>query len=350
MKTDKRQGEVPIIIDNSDIIMIKEDAKKAAKAKAYHSPLSEHFEGNLPLFVNRWEEGFDLREHDHAYVEIVYVMAGEGYHYIGGRVERAGKGCLYVLPIGTSHILRPSDASGKNSLLVYNLCIRPDFVHDLREGLSRYGDCGDMLDMLDGAPGGCLALTDYGMKLGSLFEHMHEEFVRKEQGYEASMLATMLQLIVRLARMLRPDTSLASAKDDASKTARMSSILSHIHHHLDEPLTAEGLATASGISKRHFIRLFAQHTGMGFSDYLQHKRMEGACRQLLESDDKIAHIAANVGYRDVAHFRSVFRKIIGKTPREYRAQRIRRLANGTCNADDECDAGRLLRPHTGNCG
>jgi len=78
------------------------------------------------------------------------------------------------------------------------------------------------------------------------------------------------------------------------------------------------MAADFGMSLRHFLRVFAKYAGMGFSDYVQHKRIEEACRQLLETDYKIANIARNVGYRDIAYFRSVFRKVTGRTPREYR--------------------------------
>ncbi|MDQ8738795.1 AraC family transcriptional regulator [Paenibacillus sp. LHD-38] len=301
--------------DNDDKKMNK-SYKKAAKAPLHHSPLSEHFEGNLPLFINRWEEGFDLREHYHAYIEIVYVMAGDGYHYIGDHIERTGKGCLYVLPLGTSHIFRPSKPSGYARLLVYNLCIRPDFVEQLAQGLSLYGS-GEVLSILRGQPGTYLTLIDKAMKIGPSFEQLHREYMDKRQGFEAGMIAITVYLIVQLARLLTPSTE-ANQQNESLMDARVSHLLDFIHTHIHEPLSVEQLASASGMSKRHFIRLFTNLTGMGFTEYLQHRRMETACRQLLETDHKIAHIAHNVGYRDIAHFRSVFRRLIGQTPREYR--------------------------------
>lgn len=91
--------------------------------------------GNFPLFVNRYEEGFELREHNHAYIEVVYVLSGEGFHYIGTGVEKTSKGSLYILPVGTSHLFRPTSPANPHKLLVYNLCIRPEFIDELAYGL-----------------------------------------------------------------------------------------------------------------------------------------------------------------------------------------------------------------------
>lgn len=78
------------------------------------------------------------------------------------------------------------------------------------------------------------------------------------------------------------------------------------------------LATETRMSSRNFIRLFRQHSGMNFPEYLQHKRIELTCHLLIETDNKMASISKIVGYQDTAHFREVFRKLIGISPSEYR--------------------------------
>ncbi|TLS48770.1 helix-turn-helix domain-containing protein [Paenibacillus antri] len=285
----------------------------------YHSDLSEHFQGGFPLFVNRWEEGFDLSEHDHAYVEIAYVMAGEGYHYVGDRVEKAHKGCLYVLPVGTSHVFRPSGASKKSRLLVYNVCIKTDFVRELRSWLSRYAQHGEAaFSVLDGEPGASLALVDRTMELASFFERMHREFTERQPGFEASVFGSLLSLVVRLSRLSRSMD--APERFGAARTPQpnVSAILDYVQLHFAERLTVESLASSFGVSARHFLRLFRQATGMGFSEYMQRRRIEYACRLLTETDLKVAAIAKAAGYRDAAHFTEIFRRHAGTSPSRYR--------------------------------
>ncbi|HZG85949.1 AraC family transcriptional regulator [Paenibacillus sp.] len=289
---------------------------KGVKTPIHHSALSEHFEGAFPFYMNRWEEGFDLRKHDHAYLEIVYVVAGEGYHYVSDQVEKAEKGCLYVLPVGTSHVLRPKGASGK--LAVYNLCIRPEFVSEWKRWLSGIGagvDGDRPFAMFDGPPGSHVALSDRSMEFVPMFERLHREFTERSLGYETIVFGLVMQLIVGIARRLRPDRGAFPARPAASAFAE---VLEYIHSHLAERLTVEQLAERFGMSARHFIRRFQLATDMNFTEYVQLKRIERACGLLVDTDHKIASIAKQTGYQDAAHFSEVFRRLIGIGPSQYR--------------------------------
>ncbi|WP_127493279.1 AraC family transcriptional regulator [Paenibacillus glycanilyticus] len=296
--------------------MYLNDPKKAGKAPAYHSSIEEHFHNKFPVFINRWEEGFELREHDHAYLEIVYVISGEGYHYVADKVNKTSKGSLYVIPIGTSHIFRPNGTS--NRLQVYNLCIRPDWIGELSVWLSQYCRDTDVFHILDGKPGSYLLLQDTPLELAPWFEQMHREFTEELWGFETTILAGLLQLLTRISRKLKMLDSTGNQTTGSTRQSELASILDHMNRHIAEPLKVEHLAEQAGISQRHFIRLFQQQTGMGFSEYMQHKRVELACQLLTGTSQSVADIAKQVGYQDPAHFREVFRKVMGTTPSQHR--------------------------------
>jgi YesN/AraC family two-component response regulator len=57
---------------------------------------------------------------------------------------------------------------------------------------------------------------------------------------------------------------------------------------------------------------------MTFSSYLQKVRINNACRLLANTNNKIEEIAHFVGYSDTKFFNSIFKKVLGSTPREYR--------------------------------
>jgi AraC-like DNA-binding protein/mannose-6-phosphate isomerase-like protein (cupin superfamily) len=298
------------------------ESGKSAKTFVRRSPAGEHFRGSFPLFVNRFREGFELTIHDHDYLELVYVMAGEGFHHIGGRIERVSKGQLYVLPVGTSHVLRPGGASGANSPLVYNLCVRPDFLEEWKDRLSRHGGA-PWWEMFELEPGDFLKLEDRDMRLGRIFERLHREFEAREPGYEAAMFALALDLFVRLYRAVRPGRPADSGRSRTPRDAEIRELIARIDERIAEPLSLDRLATAHGVSCRHLIRLLKRHTGMTFSEYVRNRRIELACRLLLETDLKIEAVARNAGYRDVQHFRRMFRKLTGTSPRRFREQGAR---------------------------
>jgi transcriptional regulator GlxA family with amidase domain len=79
------------------------------------------------------------------------------------------------------------------------------------------------------------------------------------------------------------------------------------------------LAERAGLGVRTFVRHFKAATGRLPADYLQAVRIEAA-KTMLERDAKpIQSISSDVGYDDVAFFRSLFKRVTKMTPTEYRA-------------------------------
>jgi len=73
-----------------------------------------------------------------------------------------------------------------------------------------------------------------------------------------------------------------------------------------------------GMSQSHFSTVFAQETGITFTQYLTGLRI-GKARELLAATDKrSSEIAFEVGYNDAHYFSYLFKKITGLTPSEYR--------------------------------
>ena len=52
--------------------------------------------------------------------------------------------------------------------------------------------------------------------------------------------------------------------------------------------------------------------------YLQAVRMAAARRQLQDTQRRVEHIAAMVGYQDITTFRDTFRREVGMTPTDFR--------------------------------
>ena len=68
----------------------------------------------------------------------------------------------------------------------------------------------------------------------------------------------------------------------------------------------------------YFRRLFREVTGTSVSLFVQTLRVDEACRLLKTTDEPIKNIGSRVGYSDPKSFYQVFKKLTGKTPKEYR--------------------------------
>ncbi|HHV12351.1 MAG TPA: response regulator transcription factor [Clostridiales bacterium] len=92
----------------------------------------------------------------------------------------------------------------------------------------------------------------------------------------------------------------------------------YIRLHIDEPLTVEELSQMVYLSPAHLSRLFKKKYNMTLIDYITNEKMKLA-KELLERDElSITVISAKTGYNHYSYFTKMFKKVYGKTPREYR--------------------------------
>jgi transcriptional regulator GlxA family with amidase domain len=83
-------------------------------------------------------------------------------------------------------------------------------------------------------------------------------------------------------------------------------------------VSVEMLAAQSAMGQRNFIRRFKAATGRLPSAYLQMLRVNADKAMLEDGPASVQSICSNVGYDDLAFFRTIFRRHTGMTPTEYR--------------------------------
>ncbi len=91
-------------------------------------------------------------------------------------------------------------------------------------------------------------------------------------------------------------------------------------HFTDSNLMLGDVARAVGMSESRFSTVFAQESGKTFTEYLTWLRLNRAKELLAGTDKKSAQIALEAGYNDAHYFSYLFKKNLGLTPGEYRAQ------------------------------
>ena len=86
----------------------------------------------------------------------------------------------------------------------------------------------------------------------------------------------------------------------------------------DREYTLDDLAKEFNVSKYRLCREFSNAFGMPPVQYLNHRRIQIATQLLLTTDLKIHEVGSRVGIDNTNHFISLFRKIHGTTPLEYK--------------------------------
>ena len=94
----------------------------------------------------------------------------------------------------------------------------------------------------------------------------------------------------------------------------------YINEHQGDDLSLGEVAKAVNTSTYYFCKIFKKATGINFTDYVSRVRIEKSKNLLLNPNLRVSEIAFEVGFQSLTHFNRVFKKILGQSPTEYRAQ------------------------------
>lgn len=101
--------------------------------------------------------------------------------------------------------------------------------------------------------------------------------------------------------------------------ARFTRVVDYIEEHLDQDLSLAELASLVHLSVTQFARAFKAAYGTAPYRYIIRRRVQRAEVLLRTSDQKIASIAATVGFPNQSRFASSFAQMTGSTPSLFRS-------------------------------
>lgn len=91
-----------------------------------------------------------------------------------------------------------------------------------------------------------------------------------------------------------------------------------IEKNIDERISVDELADKVAMGRRSFERRFKQATNNTVLEYMQRIKIEAAKHSFETSRKNISEVMYDVGYTDTKAFRTIFKKVTGLTPVEYR--------------------------------
>ena len=130
---------------------------------------------------------------------------------------------------------------------------------------------------------------------------------------------------------------------------RLQRVLEHIREHLATELKVAELALSAGMSQYYFSKLFKMSTGRTPHQYVMQQRIERAQQLLREGPMSLSDIGRQVGFETQSHFTSVFRRLVGATPKVFRQMHQSRSQSEDAEQSRRrvCDRGVKVRVLTG---
>jgi AraC-like DNA-binding protein len=127
----------------------------------------------------------------------------------------------------------------------------------------------------------------------------------------------LLTVVARAARMARKEKYIPEHLERA---------LWQVRRALHEPWSVAKLARAVGCTVVHCNRLCKEHLGMHAHEWIEQIRVNHASSMLMHTNASVQRISERAGFEDPYYFSTVFKRVLGVSPTEFRHQHRRDIS------------------------
>lgn len=107
-------------------------------------------------------------------------------------------------------------------------------------------------------------------------------------------------------------------KDSRKMNPEMYRVLEYIDENYRTDISLQKVAEQMNLSASNLSKIFSKCMGMGFAQYIMHKRINYAIHLIQSSEKTVLEIALECGFNNVASFYKAFKKITNMNPKDYR--------------------------------
>ena len=153
------------------------------------------------------------------------------------------------------------------------------------------------------------------------FEALEKDYLYILENFENK--SASLGVLSRFFGILEKVEPLLEAKDHKHIDGKIEKAMEYIENHFKEDISVPELASMVNVSVSSFYSGFKKATGQTPVDYKNQVCIKHAMRLLIDDNNySIEEIADKLGFSSATYFRRTFKKIVGKSPREYKRATI----------------------------
>jgi AraC-like DNA-binding protein len=253
--------------------------------------------------------------HRHNETQITWILKGEGTLIAGNYMQPFKPGDIYILGANQPHIFK-SDP-------VYFDKRRRKTVHGLTFFFNPNGFFQTILELpetksikkfVDG--------TSYGLQAPASEERkisIEMLVVKKsKQGFRLAAFIRLLQMLAEIKNWKILASSSPGYSFSDAEGLRMNEVYQFTMTHYSESIKLKHIADIAYLTPQAFCRYFKKHTRKTYVTFLSEIRINEACKKILAGDfESISSVAYDTGFTSAVSFNRVFKKITGKSPRQY---------------------------------
>ncbi|WP_404422650.1 helix-turn-helix domain-containing protein [Nibricoccus sp. IMCC34717] len=229
-----------------------------------------------------------------------HCAAGDGWVETRGAVQRIREGQVAVIPANLPHSYGSwEDRTWSQQWIHFN--------GSDADGLQSW--------LLEGVRGSVLNVTE-GARVGPAIQ---ECIQWTHKAHTDSMLLGLCSAAMRVLGLVL-DARRQSGRPALATEERVRETIALMKANLEKPLTLEELAQRAALSVAQYGQLFRRLLGTTPMKMYHQLRISRACALILDTTLPIRVIGEMCGYPDPFHFSRAFRKLMGQSPQNYRAE------------------------------
>jgi AraC-like DNA-binding protein len=134
----------------------------------------------------------------------------------------------------------------------------------------------------------------------------------------AERFEAIIQLLNVFAQYLADYAGRQMLANTSEEPEAVANAKQFVQTHVEEPITLAQVVRHVNVSRFYFCKLFKKVTGMTLTEYVSRVRIERAKTLLVDPSLRITEIVYSAGFGSIPQFNSVFKRIVGMPPTEYR--------------------------------
>ena len=253
-----------------------------------------------------------LKEHDHTFFELVYILSGTGIQWINNNKFPYHDGHLFMITPGDIH----SFDIHTTTKFVY-IKFNDIYIHSAVFGTENIQRLEFILQHANHRPGCILRNQTDKLLVKPMIEAIIREYLNRNI-YSSEIITQLINTIVivvaRNIAMFLPEQINENSEEKSLN------ILQYIQSNIcyPEKIKTKAISQHFGISPNYLGRYFKKQTNETMQQYILNYKMKMVESRLLHSEMRISEIVEELGFTDESHLNRLFKRYKDCNPTDFR--------------------------------
>lgn len=266
------------------------------------------------LDLKKRSDSPDLYAHFHDYVELLYLYNGKLRVWLNGKEYAFNEGELIIINSKESHRLESAAPESRYYVIKFN----PEILWASNGSAKETRYVLPFLNSSSTHPRVFPASFVSEAGIGALVADAVSAWKNRPVGYELLLRGDVLKIFGHVVGCLSDlGVEIKYTVGSGSLYGIMDNIIDYVNQNFTSCDERE-LAKRYKVSYSYFSRTFKQMMNMSFKEYINYLRINEAQRLLLTTGKSITDISMEMGFSSPSHFINVFRRHMGRAPKQYR--------------------------------